>query len=265
MSAAAPTAVIAEDEPHLAAYLRELLAKAWPELAIVAMAKNGVEAADAIAALAPDFAFLDIKMPGLNGLEVAQGVEGTTRVVFVTAYDEFAVAAFEQQAFDYLLKPVREERLARTVERLQRACSAGADVPVGTPPAPDPNDARLAALLRQLLGRPHAAAPLRFVRASQGELVHQVPVADVLFFQAGDKYTAAHTAAGEYLLRTPLAELAAQLDPERFVQMHRSTIVNLDHLAGTRRDELSRLFVRVRGHPRELPVSRAYVHLFKAM
>ena len=266
MSAAAPTALIAEDEPHLAAYLRELLAKAWPELAIVAMARNGVEAAEAIAALAPEFAFLDIKMPGLNGLEVAQGIEGTTRVVFVTAYDEFAVAAFEQQAFDYLLKPVREERLARTVERLQRVRAAGgAEARAGVPAAADAEDARLASLLRQLLGSPGAAAPLRFVRASQGELVHQVPVADVLFFQAGDKYTAACTATGEYLLRTSLGELAAQLDPDRFAQVHRSTIVNLDHLAGTRRDELSRLFVRLRGHPRELPVSRAYVHLFKAM
>jgi len=277
MTTASPTALIADDEPHLAAYLRELLAKAWPELRVVAVAGNGVEAAERIAALAPDLAFLDIKMPGLTGLEVAQGIEGPTRIVFVTAYDEFAIAAFEQEAVDYILKPVKAERLARTVERLRR------DLATAAPPAASaeasaagtvagagndrgsPDDARLAAVLRQLIAAPRAAAPLRYVRASQGELTHQVDVADVLFFHADDKYTCVTTATAEHLIRTTITELAAQLDPERFVQVHRSTIVNLDHLAGTRRDELSRLFVRMRGHPGELPVSRAYVHLFKAM
>lgn len=251
-----PTALIADDEPHLASYLRDALARAWPELEIVHVARNGAEAAERIAALRPDFAFLDIKMPGLTGLEVAQGVEGTTRVVFVTAYDEFAVAAFEQQALDYVLKPVKAERLAMTVERLQAtiAAPAGAD------------DARLATVLRSLSAAPQATAShLRYVRASQGELVHQIPVGDVLFFHADDKYTCVRTTAAEHLIRTTVTELAAQLDPERFVQIHRSTIVNLEHLAGTRRDELSRLFVRLHGHAGELPVSRAYVHLFKAM
>jgi len=264
------TALIADDEPNLAAYLRELLKKAWPALDIVAVARNGVEAAERIAALEPDLAFLDIKMPGLTGLEVAQGIEGRTRVVFVTAYDEFAVAAFEQQALDYVLKPVQADRLARTVERLQRELtasrSAAPDSPadpraVDTDAAADP---RLATVLRQLLAVPRKA-PLRYVRASHGEVTHQVDVADVLFFQADDKYTCVRTASAEHLIRTTISELAAQLDPERFVQVHRSTIVNLDHLAGTRRDELSRLFVRMRGHTGELPVSRAYVHLFKAM
>ncbi|HSC63017.1 MAG TPA: LytTR family DNA-binding domain-containing protein [Caldimonas sp.] len=266
-----PTAVIADDEPHLAAYLRELLAKAWPALEIVAVARNGVEAAERIAALQPDLAFLDIKMPGLTGLEVAQGIEGRTRVVFVTAYDEFAVAAFEQQALDYVLKPVQAARLARTVERLQRelaaarsaAAGATGDAAAGAGDA-DAADPRLAAVLRQLLAGPRTA-PLRYVRASHGELTHQIDVADVLFFQADDKYTCVRTASAEHLIRTTISELAGQLDPERFVQVHRSTIVNLDHLAGTRRDELSRLFLRVRGHAGELPVSRAYVHLFKAM
>jgi DNA-binding LytR/AlgR family response regulator len=250
-----PTALIADDEPHLAAYLQGELAKVWPELRIAAVARNGVEAAERIASLRPDFAFLDIKMPGLSGLEVAQGIEGTTRVVFVTAYDEFAVAAFEQQAIDYVLKPVRAERLTKTVERLKQAA--------GGPAAA--SDARLAAALQHLLVAPRAGAPLRYVRAGQGELVHQVDVADVLFFHADDKYTCVQTTVGEYLIRTTITELAAQLDPGRFQQVHRSTIVNLDHLAGTRRDELSRVFVRLRGHERELPVSRAYVHLFKAM
>ena len=249
-------ALIADDEPHLATYLRTQLLALWPELTLLPIARNGVEAAEAIAAHAPDLAFLDIKMPGLSGLEVAQGIEGPTRVVFVTAYDEFAVAAFEQQAFDYVLKPVKSDRLARTVERLKRELAA-----TTTP------DTRLATVLQQLLATTPAAAParLRYVRASQGELTHQVDVADILFFHADDKYTCVRTATGEHLIRTPIGELAAALDPERFVQVHRSTIVNLDHLAGTRRDESSRLFVRVRGLGNELPVSRAYVHLFKAM
>ena len=264
------TALIADDEPNLAAYLRELLKKAWPALDVVAVARNGVEAAERIAALEPDLAFLDIKMPGLTGLEVAQGIEGRTRVVFVTAYDEFAVAAFEQQALDYVLKPVQADRLARTVERLQRELAASRSVAPHSPADPRAVDTdaaadpRLATVLRQLLAVPRTA-PLRYVRASQGEVTHQVDVADVLFFQADDKYTCVRTASAEHLIRTTISELAAQLDPERFVQVHRSTIVNLDHLAGTRRDELSRLFVRMRGHPGELPVSRAYVHLFKAM
>lgn len=250
-----PSALIADDEPHLATYLQGLLAKAWPALEIVAVARNGVEAAERIAALQPDFAFLDIKMPGLSGLEVAQGIEGTTRVVFVTAFDEFAVAAFDQQALDYVLKPVKVERLARTVERLQAA-----------PPTPV-DDARLSTVLRRLLAAPAAPVSphLRYVRASQGELMHQIDVADVLLFHADDKYTCVRIATGEHLIRTTITELVAQLDPARFQQIHRSTIVNLDHLAGTRRDELSRLFVRVRGLGAEMPVSRAYVHLFKAM
>ena len=252
-----PTALIADDEPNLASYLQNALAKAWPELELVAVARNGVEAAEQIAALRPDFAFLDIKMPGLTGLEVAQGIEGTTRVVFVTAYDEFAVAAFEQQALDYVLKPVKAERLAKTVDRLKHAAENG---------EPATHDRGLATALRQLLAAaPASTAPLRYVRASQGELTHQIDVGDVLFFQADDKYTCVRTAAAEHLIRTPIAELVAQLEPQRFAQIHRSTIVNLDHLAGTRRDEMSRLFVRVRGHAAELPVSRAYVHLFKAM
>jgi len=252
-----PTALIADDEPHLAAYLVGLLKTAWPELAVVHVAKNGVEAAERIAALEPDFAFLDIKMPGLTGLDVAQGIEGVTRVVFVTAYDEFAVAAFEQQAVDYVLKPVKAERLANTVERLQRALAESATATA---------DDRLAVVLQQLRAAPPTApARLRYVRASQGELTHQINVADVLFFHADDKYTCVRTASGEYLIRTTIGELAEALDPERFAQVHRSTIVNLDHLAGTRRDESSRLFVRMRGHAAELPVSRAYVHLFKAM
>ncbi len=254
-------ALIADDEIHLAHYLRDQLLKLWPELEIVAIARNGLEAAAQIAELQPDVAFLDIQMPGLTGLEVAEGIEGATRVVFVTAYDEYALTAFDAEAIDYVLKPITADRLARAIERTRRAlasrASAGTDAD---------DDVRLARVLRQLQAAPApAAAPLRWIRASQGELTHQVAVADVLFFHADDKYTCVRTAQAEYLIRTPIAELAAQLDPQQFWQVHRSTIVNLAHLAGTRRDDASRLFVRIAGWPDELPVSRAYVHLFKPM
>ena len=256
-----PTALIADDEPHLAAHLRAQLEALWPELHLLDAARNGIEAAELIAAHAPDIAFLDIKMPGLTGLEVAQGIEGATRVVFVTAYDEFAVQAFEQAALDYLLKPVTTERLARSVERLRLALNASTEAVS--------EDERLAVALQRLLPGATAAVPstgrLRYVRASQGDLTQQIAVVDVLFFRADDKYTCVQTAAGEHLIRTPIAELAAQLDPDTFWQVHRSTLVNLRFVASTRRDELSRLFVRLHGHAAELPVSRAYVHLFKAM
>ncbi len=246
-------ALIADDEPHLARHLQGLLASAWPELSFAPAARNGIEAAERIAELQPDLAFLDIQMPGLTGLQVAEGIEGRTRVVFVTAYDEYAVQAFDHEALDYVLKPVTAERVERTVERLQRSLA---------PPSDD--DARLATALRRLL--PAAAGErLRWVRASSGDLVHQIAVDDVLFFRADDKYTCVQTADAEHLIRTPIAELAATLDPERFVQVHRSTIVNLEHVSGTRRDDASRLFLSVRGSAHELPVSRAYVHLFKAM
>lgn len=249
------TALIADDEPHLVQYLKAQLAQAWPELLIVKTAANGVEAAAAIAELEPDVAFLDIQMPGLTGLEVAQGIEGDTRVVFVTAYDQYAVDAFEARAVDYLLKPIKADRLAGCVERLRSTASAGSG-----------GDGALAETLKRLLP-PGGASParLRYIRAAQGELMHQIPVDEVLFFQADDKYTVVQTATAEHLIRTPIFELSQQLDPDHFWQVHRSTIINLDHLAGTRRDEQSRLFVRIRGQARELPVSRAYVHLFKAM
>ncbi|MBL8327281.1 MAG: response regulator transcription factor [Rubrivivax sp.] len=253
MSDANPTALIADDEPHLARALAAELAVLWPELRLLHTARHGLEAAERIAALQPDVAFLDIQMPGLTGLEVAQGIEGRTRTVFVTAYDEYAVQAFEQAAVDYVLKPVSRERLMLTVERLKRSLDAV------------PEDPALAGVLQRLLARGPAQAPLRWIRAGSGELTHQIAVDEVLFFHADDKYTCVQTASAEHLIRTPIAELAQQLDPQRFWQIHRSTLVNLDHLAGTRRDENSRLFVRLRGHARELPVSRAYVHLFKAM
>lgn len=250
------TAVIADDEPHLAQALRKQLLAQWPALNIVAVARNGIEAAQAIVQHDPDVAFLDIQMPGLSGLEVAQGIEGRTRVVFVTAFDEYAVQAFEQAALDYVLKPAKAERLARTVQRIQTALAGGA-----------PDDAALAAALARLLpAAQRGAQPLRWIRASVGDLTHQLDVREVLFFASDEKYTVVHTTAGaEHLIRTPIVELAAQLDPAQFWQIHRSTVINVEQVAGTRRDETSRLFVRMKGFARELPVARAYVPLFKAM
>ena len=258
-----PRALIADDEPHLAQYLKNQLATLWPELQIIAMARNGDEAAAQINELQPDVAFLDIQMPGLTGLEVAQGIEGDTRVVFVTAYDEYAVQAFETAALDYLLKPLKTERLARCVERLRARLEQ---------PPTSGSDAHLAQALQALQALSQgpaagsgAAPRLRWLRASQGDITHQIDVQQVLYFHADDKYTVVKTAEAEYLIRTPIVDLLPQLDPGQFVQVHRSTLINMAHLASTRRDANSRLFLRMRGQERELPVSRAYVHLFKSM
>ncbi|MFY7867445.1 LytR/AlgR family response regulator transcription factor [Roseateles sp.] len=267
-----PRALLADDEPQLLRVLQDRLHELWPELEIVATAQHGLAAAEQIERLQPDIAFLDIQMPGLTGLEVAQGIEGATRVVFVTAYDEHALSAFEHEAVDYVLKPVRAERLQLTVDRLRRSLANRpgatllADEALGAPLPSLPEGAELAKVLAQLL--PHAtSAPtmLRHLRASHGSSTHIIPVEDILYLQSDEKYTLVRTAAHEYLIRSSILELASQLDPQRFWQVHRGTLINVDHLLSTRRDDNARLLLKMRGHERELPVSRAYVHLFKAM
>jgi DNA-binding LytR/AlgR family response regulator len=254
-------AIIADDEPHLVEYLREKLARAWPDLEIAAVAANGPAAASAIDQHDPDFAFLDIRMPGATGLEVAQRLRGRPRIVFVTAYDQYAVDAFERDAVDYLLKPVTNERLARTVAKLRNLASY---------PAPD-----LSALLGKLAQHLEArsTAYLRWIRASRrgidGETTQQIPVGDVLYFQADNKYTCVYARqggqVGEWLIRVPLSELAMQLAPDDFAQVHRSVIVNLHAVAGTRRDLTGKLYLRLHGYERELPVARQYTQLFRQM
>ncbi len=253
------TALIADDESHLRAHLRDALAQAWPSLNIVAEASNGLEAKQLIESLNPDVAFLDIKMPGLTGLEIAQQVKVHTRWVFVTAFDQFAVEAFEHQAIDYLLKPVNVERLTNTAKRVGAALSQNA-------PAPD-----LAALARMLQlaaqvgpGTP-AQQRLRFIRANRGDTVYQVPVQDVLFFQSDNKYTVVRTSASEYVIRTPLAELLAQLDPDVFWQIHRGTVVNSHTVLSAQRDMGGNLQLRIKGHPDTLAVARPYQALFRQM
>lgn len=273
--------IIADDETHLARYLQDQLKKAWPELEVLALAANGVQAEQLIAQHQPDIAFLDIQMPGHTGLEVAQGIEGHTQVVFVTAYDEYAVQAFEDGAVDYLLKPVTAERLAKCVARVRARLSAA--VPAGAAPASVAADSAssggeafpdLAATLRRLLqsGAVPELSPrqhLRYVRAhergAQGEQVLQIDVADVLYFDAADKYTCVVLPSGEKLLRTSIAELESELDPSVFKRIHRSTLVNLKHVHATHRDESGRMFVRMKNHTRELPVSRAYHEAFGRM
>jgi DNA-binding LytR/AlgR family response regulator len=249
------TALIADDEANLAEHLRARLAHLWPDLEVLPIAANGLEALRAINDHAPDIAFLDIRMPGLTGLELASRLDSKTHVVFVTAFDQYAVEAFDRDAVDYVLKPVTDERLAKCVERLRRKLASAEH-----PPALDDMLARLA---RAIPGA--AAGRLRWVRALKGEVVQQIAVDDVLYFQASDKYTCVVTREGESLIRMPLAELTAQLDPEVFWQIHRSTLVNMGEVAATRRDLGGRVFVRLKDGATELPVSRAYAHLFKQM
>ncbi len=264
------TCLLADDELHLTRFLADQLKAAWPELEIVATATNGVEADALIAKHQPDLAFLDIQMPGHSGLEVAQAIEGNTQVVFVTAYDEYAVQAFEEGAIDYLLKPVTTERLAKCLARLRERLEPTA---TSRPQAATPD---LAEALKKLLqsgvvpGLPHGAAQhLRYVRAhersAQGEQILQIDVNEVLYFEAADKYTCVMLPQAEKLLRTSVAELEAELDPTQFKRIHRSTLVNLRHVHATRRDESGRMWVRIKEQTRELPVSRAYHGVFGRM
>ena len=249
-------ALIADDEPNLAQDLRERLSAMWPELEILEPAANGLEALRAIGEDEPDIVFLDIRMPGLTGIELARRIDPGTRVVFVTAYDEYAVEAFEREAVDYLVKPVPDDRLARCVERLKRSLAES---------APPPAIAEAIERIARALPGAGAASKLRWVRALKGEVVQQIPVDEVLYFQASDKYTCVMTRTGEYLIRTPLAELAAQVDPEVFWQIHRGTLVNMNEVAATRRDLGGRVYVRLKEGDAELAVSRAYAHRFKQM
>ena len=248
-------ALIADDEANLAEHLRTRLAALWPGLEVLPLAANGLEALRAIEEHAPEVAFLDIRMPGLTGLELARRIDTKTHVVFVTAFDQYAVEAFDRDAVDYILKPLTDERLARCIERLRAKLAAAQK--------PPPLEEMLSRLARAIPGG--AAGRLRWIRALKGEVVQQIAVDDVLYFQASDKYTCVITRAGESLIRTPLAELADQLDPEVFWQIHRGTVVNMNAVASTRRDLGGRVFVRLKDGGNELPVSRAYAQKFKQM
>ena len=259
----APRALIAEDEPLLAQSLAAALGAAWPELAIVAVAPNGIEALRLIEVERPDIVFLDIRMPGLTGIEVAAHLADRAspevpapRIVFVTAYDEFALKAFELAAVDYLLKPVNPERLARTVTRARAQLAQ---------PREDLDD--LASKLRQLLAgesRPDGE-PLKFIQAGSGNTVRMIAIDEVCYFQAADKYTSVVTADAEWLIRTSLRDLLSRLPPERFRQVHRATVVNMGAVSAAVRDDAGKLSLRLKQRKESLPVSRVFADLFRQM
>lgn len=269
MSAGAkrPVALIAEDEPLLARALEKLLGETWPELGTIEVVNDGIAATERALALAPDVLFLDIKMPGRSGLDVAEivadewpGEYPTPLFVFVTAYDEFAVAAFEKAAVDYVLKPATADRLEVTIGRLRQRLAARAPVPA-------------AGDLATLFGRvqaitapqPSAEERIRIIRASVGNTVRMIPVAQVICLEAADKYVTVVTADGEALVRMSLRELAARLDGIELLQVHRGTLVNADCMTSATRDEMGHHAVRLRGLERPIKVSRAFAHLFRPM
>ena len=268
-AAPAPRAVLADDERLMRDQLRARLSEAWPELQIVAEARNGLEAVALVAEHRPDVVFLDIRMPGLTGVEAARQIAQMTigpdellpEMVFITAYDQYAVEAFEQGAVDYVLKPAEAQRLARTAQRIrQRLVSRGTPEEAAAPP--------LQQLLHQLTARmtPGGASPsLAWIQAQVGQTLQMIPVAEVLFFISDEKYTRVQTPQLEALIRKPIKELVEELDPQQFWQIHRSTLVNVKAIASVMRDPRGRQILSVKGHPEKLEVSRSYAGLFKGM
>lgn len=276
-----PTALIAEDEPLLAQALKAELAAAWPELQIVAIAGDGRSAVREALRLLPQVLFFDIRMPGLDGLGAVAELADCwpadqapmPQLVFVTAYDEYAARAFEAQAIDYVLKPVQPERLRKTVARLKQALAARQ--PAATPAVADEALERTLAQWRQVLTAAGAgaeavappAAPLRMIAASDagGSTVRMVPIDEVLYFEAADKYLRVLTATHEYLIRTPLKQLLPQLDADTFWQVHRAVVVRSAAIESVHRDEAGKMHLVLRGRAEKIPVSRLYAHLFRAM
>jgi DNA-binding LytR/AlgR family response regulator len=242
--------IIADDEPLLADDLQRRLTRLCPEMKVVAVLHDGQAAAAALQELKPAVAFLDIRMPGKSGLEAAKFAPSGCRVVFVTAYDDHAVQAFEQAATDYLLKPVSDERLAKCVERLRQPVTA-------------PDD--LLARLQNMLSAPAKPEPLRWLRAQVGPVVRMVAVEDVCYFQSADKYTLVYTRDAELLLRIPLKELILQLDSAEFWQVHRSTVVKVRQIVSAHHDLLGKITLTLCDREEKLTVSRSYGHLFKQM
>ncbi|MCX8115138.1 MAG: LytTR family DNA-binding domain-containing protein [Burkholderiaceae bacterium] len=246
-----PTALVAEDEATLRHQLVEQLGQLWPELAVVAEAADGVQALRLLDEHRPDVLLLDIQMPGATGLEVARQASGRCHVVFVTAYDEYAVAAFEQGAVDYVLKPISAARLFTTVSRLKQRIAA--------PPA------RIDAVLDRIGSGPPQKTYLRWINASVGQNLKLITVDEIAYFQADNKYTRVVTGDGEALIRKPLKELVEELDPQQFWQIHRSTLVNANAIAGVTRDFRGRMLVKLKKRDDTLLVSDTYTHLFRQM
>ena len=254
MSSSSPIAIIAEDEAPQREELARLLGELWPELQIIAKCEDGLEALEAIHSASPHIAFLDIRMPGASGIEVARVASGKVHIVFVTAYDEYAVSAFDAGAADYLLKPITPERLTQCIERLRSRI---------TSTAPSDLTKLVEALTTQMRARDTRS--LKWVTASIGDTVKMFPIDEVLFFQAQDKYVRVVTSADEAVIRTPLKELVKQLDTEIFWQIHRSVIVRATAIDRVQKDGLGHLHARIKNHPDTLPVSAAYQQRFRSM
>jgi DNA-binding LytR/AlgR family response regulator len=254
-----PTAIIADDERLMRDQLRMRLSQAWPELEIVGEAKNGDEAIELVDQLKPDLTFLDIRMPGKTGMDAAREIGDQSRIVFVTAYDQYAVEAFERGAVDYLLKPTEPERLKVTVDRLKERLAK----PV---PGASVNDS-VTAMLSQLAEKIAAPKPryLQWIQASIGQDLRMIPVEEILFFRSDEKYTCVQTEKFEALIRKPVRDLADELDPSLFWQIHRATLVNVNAIEGVTRDIRGRHLVLVKGRSEKLEVSRSFLHLFKQM
>lgn len=249
-----PTAIIADDERLMREQMQLRLKEAWPELEIVGEAKNGDEAIELVRQCKPDFAFLDIRMPGKTGLEAAKVIGPTCHIVFVTAYDQYAVEAFEQGAVDYVLKPAEPNRLQMTVARLKARLNA----------VPTDMSVMLSQLAKQM-GIAAKPSYLQWIQASIGQELRMIPVEEILFFQSDEKYTCVRTARYEALIRKPVRDLTEELDPALFWQIHRATLVNVNAIEGVMRDLRGRHLVMVKGHSEKLEVSRSFVHLFKQM
>ena len=255
-----PPALIADDEPLLRERLCMLLQRCWPELEVVAQARNGREAVELFDQHAPQVVFLDVHMPGLNGIEAARSLARRAQLVFVTAFEQYAVQAFEQGAIDYLVKPIDEQRLADTVQRLQQQLAR----PVAA--VPDALDAVLDGLSAELKRRAGAlAGHLQWIKASVGQSVRLIPVEQIAYLRADEKYTLVVWEGGEALIRKTIRELADELDPSRFVQTHRSVIVNLHQVLQVTRGANETAEVQLKGRRELLPVSRSYLHLFRQM
>jgi DNA-binding LytR/AlgR family response regulator len=271
-----PTAIIADDERLMRDLLRTRLAQAWPELQILGEAKNGDEAVQLVGELQPDLTFLDIRMPGKTGMDAAREIGGASQVVFVTAYDEYAVEAFERGAVDYVLKPPEPERLRITVERLKErlkertdkpAAGAAAGAAAGTAGSSAAMSDTVSAMLSQLAEKIAAPKPkyLQWIQASIGQDLRMIPVEDILYFRSDEKYTCVQTDKLEALIRKPVRDLAEELDPSLFWQIHRATLVNVNAIEGVTRDIRGRHLVLIKGRPDKLEVSRSFLHLFKQM
>jgi DNA-binding LytR/AlgR family response regulator len=253
-----PTALIADDEPLLRESLRTHLARLWPELQVVAEARNGREAVELFDTHGPQIVFLDVHMPGLNGIEAARSVARRAQIVFVTAYEQYAVQAFEHGAIDYLVKPIDAARLADTVQRLQARLARAAEPLPGT-------EAVLESIAEELRRRAAPRAFLQWIKASVGASVRLIPVEQVAFLRSDEKYTLVVWDGGEALIRKTIRELADELDPERFAQIHRSVIVNLHRVSQVTRSLNETADVHLTGRTEVLPVSRSFLHLFRQM